>query len=72
MVLGQRKKLLNESNKEIEKAFPRKKTIQALSVKRKVKIMMLLCLPLAIFIDAASLGLPAFIISALGLFIPED
>ena len=65
-------KLLNESNKEIEKAFPRKKTIQALSVKRKVKIMMLLCLPLAIFIDATSLGVPAFIISALGLFIPED
>jgi hypothetical protein len=65
-------KLLNESNKEIEKAFPRDRSMTRSSNKGKIKLLMLLCLPIAIFTDATALAVPAFIISTLGLFITDD
>jgi hypothetical protein len=65
-------KILNESNKEIEKAFPRDKNLSKINKKSGIKLLMLLCLPVAIFIDATTLAVPAFIISVLSVFIKDD
>jgi len=65
-------KLLNESNKEIEKTFPRDKRLQVSNSKGKIKLLMLLCLPIAIFTDATTFAVPAFIITTIGLFITND
>jgi hypothetical protein len=65
-------KILNESNKETEKAFPRDKNLSKINKKSGIKLLMLLCLPVAIFIDATTLAVPAFIISVLSVFIKDD
>lgn len=69
---GEVSALLNETNKEIEKSFPRSKISQIENNKSTIKFLMLMCLPVTIFAGIAVLAVPAFIISTLGLFISND
>lgn len=64
-------KLLNESNKEIERDFPRNKR-NKMSYKSMAKLAMLLCLPVAIFTNSTEVAVPAFFITVFSLFIKSD
>jgi len=64
-------KMLHESNKEVNKAFPRD-TMIVKSSGKFIKAVFLLALPTAFLLDLTSLAVPAFFMSFLGLFMKDD
>ena len=63
-------RLLNESNKEVEKEYP-SKSGKSKSSSGIIKLIMLACFPLAV-VFVPAIGIPALIVTLLAMLSPKD